>query len=175
MQEVWRPVVGYEGLYEVSDTGQVRAPAKWTRGKADSHYLRPPRPIRQSKHRYWSVCLYRGGKKRTALVHLLVLEAFVGPRPSDKHVACHGEKGVDDNSVLNLRWDTQQANLADRHRDGTMTQGSAHGRAVLSEEQVRLIRRRVSQGEAQARVAKDFGVSASLVWRVVHNLLWTHV
>jgi hypothetical protein len=174
MQELWRPVVGYEGLYEVSDLGNVRAPAKWTVGKAGSSYLRPARGLSKAKHRYWSVCLYKNGRKRTHAVHCLVLEAFVGGRPKG-HVACHGPAGVDDNSVQNLRWDTQVSNLADRHRDGTMLRGSTHGMALLTEVDVLQIRQRLDAGEVQRKVAAEYCVTPSLIWRIHKKLLWKHV
>lgn len=175
MQEVWRSVVGYEGLYEVSDQGGVRAPAKWTKSKGESCYLRKPRILLQSKHRYWSVCLYRDAVKRTRLVHQLVVEAFIGPKPFANAVVCHGPGGVDDNSLTNLRYGTQTENLADREAMATVPRGESHGRAVLTAEQVLFIRTEMSRGVSSAVLAKQLGVSRELPWKIHKRLLWKHL
>jgi len=100
--EGWLPVVGYEGEYEVSDFGRVRSLKTGTMMK--------PLP---SKGGYVQVCLRTLGVAKWHLIHKLVLEAFVGPRP-DGMEACHSpdSKG-DNNSLGNLRWDTKVANLAE--------------------------------------------------------------
>lgn len=171
MQEVWRPVAGYEGLYEVSSLGRVRACtlSKHRRKTSKS------RLMKASKHRYWSVCLRKNGRKKTLLVHKLVAEAFLGARPHNL-VICHGPGGVDDNSVTNLRYDTQAGNLADRAQDGTHRQrGSSHTRAKLNEEQVLQIRKLLRGGATQTELALQFGVSNSLIWRIDKRLLWAHI
>lgn len=175
MNEVWRPVVGYEGLYEVSDLGRVRAPDKLTTTKGAGNYLRPGRLIAQSKGRYLSVCLYRQGRKRTKLVHLLVADAFLGPRPSRHYVVCHGLGGPHDNRVSNLRYDTHTNNLADRETSGTVPRGESHGRAVLTAEQVLFIRSEMSKGASGAALAREFGVSPGLAWKIHKKLLWKHL
>lgn len=175
MQEVWRPVVGYEGLYEVSDLGRVRAPDKVTLTKGAGSYLRRGRLIAQSKGRYLSVCLYKQGRKSTKLVHLLVAEAFLGPRPSPHYVVCHGPGGQHDNSVCNLRYDTHTNNLADREACGTVPRGESHGRAVLTVEQVVLIRSEMGKGASSAALAKELGVSPDLPWKIHKRLLWKHL
>ena len=175
MNEVWKPVVGYEGLYEVSDRGGVRAPDKVTLTKGGGSYLRPGRTIAQSKGRYLSVCLYKNGRKRTKLVHQLVAEAFLGPRPSSCSVVCHGRAGQYDNSVGNLRYDSQAKNLADREVVGSVPRGESHGMAVLTTDQVLFIRSEMSKGASGAALARELGVSADLPWKIHRRLLWKHL
>ena len=71
-------------------------------------------------------------------VHVLVLEAFIGPRPP-KYQACHNNGDTTDNRLQNLRWDTVSNNHMDKHRHGTMQIGSKHSKAKLTETQVWLI------------------------------------
>jgi hypothetical protein len=175
MQELWRPVVGYEGLYEVSDKGAVRSVDRMKRGLKDSRYFVKGRVLRQSFYRYWAVTLYKDGRGRTQLVHKLVLEAFVGPRPRGNTVACHGPLGPEVNTLENLRWDTQVSNLADRRKDGTMLHGSRHGMARLSEQDVLDIRKALADGVSQRALGRLYGVTSSLIWRIHHRLLWTHI
>lgn len=109
----WRPVVGYEGAYEVSDAGQVRSIARRdTRGA-----YRPGRLLAQStKERgHLAVSLWWGNRRRLIGVHRLVLEAFTGPCP-DGMEACHYDGDAKNNHLSNLRWDTRVANAADTRR-----------------------------------------------------------
>ncbi len=106
--EEWRPVVGYEGLYEVSDTGRVRS-------------LRANKIMRLQHHQqfgYKILTLSGHGKRITKLIHVMVLTTFVGPRP-DGLVACHNDGNPANNTLANLRWDTQSSNLLDAVRQGT--------------------------------------------------------
>jgi hypothetical protein len=104
MHEEWRPVHGWEGLYEVSGTGQVRSlPRKTVRGvrggKVMNWYVR-------GLDGYPEVRLYRDGTMLRRFVHHLVLEAFIRPRPHG-YEAKHGAGGKLDCSVGNLEWRRQ--------------------------------------------------------------------
>ncbi|WP_418888451.1 NUMOD4 motif-containing HNH endonuclease [Mycolicibacterium neoaurum] len=119
MTTKWLPVVGWEGSYEVSDDGDVRS---IDREVTDGNRTRTfrGRQLRAAStprgHRY--VTLSREGRTKTRLVHHLVLEAFVGPRPPG-HEACHGNGLPEDNRRRNLRWDTRSSNVRDSVRHGT--------------------------------------------------------
>ncbi len=74
---------------------------------------------------YRSVCLSRGGKRKNFYVHEIVLSAFVGARPGEKHQALHGNDDRSDNRLSNLRWGTVQENADDRERAGHVHRGAA--------------------------------------------------
>jgi hypothetical protein len=124
--EMWLPVVGFEGIYEVSDTGKVRSLDRMiqrTRGRAffrKGILLR--QQIRFGRH---LVCLRKPpmGSSRVAFVHTLVLEAFVGPRPAGMQ-CCHYDDNPSNNNLANLRWDTDSANKFDSVRNGTHPKAS---------------------------------------------------
>lgn len=63
------------------------------------------------------VNLANGGERKICRVHVLVLEAFVGPRP-DGLQGCHWNDIKTDNRLENLRWDTASANMHDKVRNG---------------------------------------------------------
>jgi len=116
MSEHWRPVVGHEGRYKVSDLGRVRSVDRIdSRGnRAWGRVLAPD--VTASGHLRVALCV--DGKARRHFVHRLVLAAFVGPRP-DGMEACHNDGDPKNNVVGNLRWDTKSANARDRRRHGT--------------------------------------------------------
>lgn len=114
--EEWRPVVGFEGIYEVSNLGGVRG---LPRIDAQGHYrrLRVFKPSRMDTWGHLGVKLRRNGVARSFYVHRLVLEAFVGPCPAGME-ACHWNDIPSDNRLSNLRWGTASDNRFDRVRNG---------------------------------------------------------
>lgn len=119
--ENWKPVPGYEGRYEVSDQGRVRSLDRMGRAGMHASRIYRGKLLRQSSGDYGrrTVSLHSGteaGRSRT--VHALVLEAFVGPRPEGAE-ACHGDGDASNNHLDNLRWDTHEANEADKKSHGT--------------------------------------------------------
>lgn len=167
MQEVWRPVVGYEGLYEVSDLGVVRS-VTYVRKYRNSRRI--GRVIRHAvNHRgYIVVRLCRDAVERSLMVHRLVLESFVGVRP-DGLECRHFDGDKTNNALLNLSWGTSKENTADRIRHGTLSHGERSGRAVISDAVACEIKRRVTAGEKCARVAREYGVSRGLVSHIKHG------
>ena len=118
--ENWKPVVGFEGAYEVSDRGRVFSLPRRTRHWRGGTVARGGKMLALAvgEAGYPLVSLGRDGRISQHLVHRLVLEAFVGPCP--KGMECCHEDGVRTNNRLsNLRWDTRKANHADAIRHGT--------------------------------------------------------
>ena len=120
----WRAVVGYEGLYEVSDSGAVRSLDRIKRNRWGD-YTQRGRILKAAttKDGYPIVALMRDGELKSHRVHVLVLAAFVGPRP-DGLQACHFDGDPSNNRIENLRWDTGSANTLDKIRHGTHTQAA---------------------------------------------------
>lgn len=118
--EEWRPVVGYEGAYEVSDMGRVRSldrpiPHGRYPGKTRIMRGRVLRPALSAG--YPHVNLSVSGVGRAAKIHWLVAAAFIGPRP-DGALVCHRNGDSTDNRVENLRYGTYSENLNDMIRHG---------------------------------------------------------
>lgn len=116
--EEWRPVVGYEGAYEVSDLGRVRSLDREVYagpGRTRRHVGRIL-AIHEDDH-YSKVRLKLDGHGETVNVHALVARAFIGPCPSGLEV-CHNNGQHHDNRLANLRYDTHSANQLDSVRLG---------------------------------------------------------
>jgi hypothetical protein len=118
--EQWLPVRGWEGLYEVSDQGQVRSLDRWVVKRNGQRQVIAGRikSLPKLKLGYPVVHLAKDGQTTTRTVHTVVLNTFVGPRPAG-HVACHNDGDPSNNRLANLRWDTQSNNLLDAIRHGT--------------------------------------------------------
>lgn len=118
MTENWRPVVGYEGMYSVSDQGRVRSESRTvlTTLGPRRYQGKDLKPYRLKNHRVVTLS-DRKTQRRKWLVHRLVLEAFVGPCPSGLE-GCHRNDTGYDNRLSNLYWGTASDNMTDRVRNG---------------------------------------------------------
>jgi hypothetical protein len=124
--EQWKPVLGYEGLYEVSDQGRIKSlPGKRWNGQGmhlfKGRILRP-----QSKSRYKHVALSNNGIVCFIKIHQLVAEAFLPPCPGiqGRRQGCYHIDHINndsyDNRAVNLQWLTHYENTykkACRKRD----------------------------------------------------------
>lgn len=156
------PVLGFP-KYEVDDAGQVHGPRK--------------SPLRQNPvgSGYLSVGLYADGRpEKTRLVHHLVLEAFVGPRP-DGHEASHVNGDVLDNRLENLVWETKQENMDRKVAHGRIPRGEGHFNASLTEDLVRELRLLREAGASYAELGRRFGVSRYSVRQACVRKTWNHV
>lgn len=113
MQEIWKPVVGYEGIYEITNTGKVYSlPKKWigAKGCIRSHngkYL----SVQKSTAGYFRVLLSKDGISKTREIHQLVAEAFLNHTPCGyKLVVDHIDNDKTNNKVCNLQLITQREN-----------------------------------------------------------------
>jgi hypothetical protein len=178
MSERWLPVVGYEGLYEVSDMGRVRGverlvwnkggrAARWQRVRAvvKSPWMGGPYPI---------IRLCKDGKKFTVPVHRLVAEAFLGP-PPEGHEVCHCEGVAIGDMVSNLYWGTRKQNMEDGVRHGTSRRGVRNPHAKLTPENVEIIRQQRAAGVKLAVIAAQFNVSAGAASLAARRITWGYI
>lgn len=175
-QEQWKPVVDYEGVYEVSDQGRVRSVDRWVvdrLGKARLCKGRVLRPALNGRG-YLIVALWKNGKGKTAQVHRLVAKTFLGPCPSEK-IVCHGRGGRLDNRLENLSYGIpSQNNKEDRRRDGTANIGEAHPRAKITEA-IAIEILNLKGKMLQADIAKRFGISQQTVSAIQAGRQWPHL
>lgn len=169
--EQWRPVVGYEGRYEVSDQGRVRS-LRFTNRRAD--FIREvPLILAETGNLngYLRVSLRKEGRASHRMVHHLVLDAFVGSR--DPGCECRHLDGSRTNNRLdNLAWGTKHENAADRDRHGTTPRGEKVGSAKLTEDQVKAI---LADRRLLAEVAADYGVTFAAISAIRHRKTWAHI
>jgi len=103
-REIWLPVEGYEGIYEISDFGRVRSLNYKLTG--ETRILR----LRKNKDGYLQVDLRKDGKKKTFKVHRLVALAFV-PNMFGLNEVNHINEDKTDNREENLMWCDSKENI----------------------------------------------------------------
>ena len=117
--ENWKPVVGYEGLYEVSDQGRVKAIPHEVPAKGSGTQMTKGGVMSFTRHKagYYQVHLRKDGKRQKKLVHRLVLMAFSG-LPESEQEGRHLNDIKTDNRLENLRWGSRSENIMDRQKNG---------------------------------------------------------
>lgn len=118
--ENFRPVVGFEEQYEVSDAGHVYGVARVAihSNGFRQRIARAERKIVMSNRNRATVNLCRDGRYTMKQVHHMVLEAFVGPCPVEGWYGCHRDDDPTNNALDNLYWGTPSENTEDCLRNG---------------------------------------------------------
>lgn len=160
MEEIWKDIPGYEGLYQASTEGRIRSvdrvqSLKSKYGKPWSRplpgRLKTPTPG-NSAIPYLKVWLYDGNRgKKTYLVHRLIALTFHGECPEGQEVR-HLDNNYLNNRAENLAYGTHLENTEDTIR----AERHAHR---LTPKKVREIRKRIADGESNCSICKAYGVS----------------
>lgn len=150
-REAWRPVIGYERLYSVSDRGRVRS-------------KRSGRIVGSKSGKYRMVWLIDGARRKHPKVRTVVAEAFHGPRPAGR-VIRHLDGNELNNRADNLAYGTIAENRDDDLRHGVY-------RSKLDPPKVRDIRRRAATGARKSALAAEFGVCLTTIYNIVNRVSW---
>lgn len=175
-KQVWRDIPDYEGLYQVSDKGNVRSI------KTSDIKGRLLRPIELSQHPntqgYYSVVLTKDRKRTTWTVHRLVALTFMPDGVNEQVNHLNGRKK--DNRLSNLEWCTQGQNLSHASRTGLFNtaRGERAGHSKLTDDLVNWLR------VVYIKQDKEFGVmglsrklklSPSVISEAIRGVSWSHV
>lgn len=166
----WKQINGFPKYY-ISDNGEIYGPGKNKKGALIKPFL--------NKRGYQRVVLFNGSKKQIFTLSRLVLEAFVGPAPSDKHHAAHSDGNIKNNALSNLRWASPVENERDKRKHGTHGLGERNSFAKLTEQdviQIRKLFKKKNQTSSNAQELADrFGVDKTNIFAIVRYKSWRHV
>ena len=112
MEEIWKDIAGFEGLYQVSNMGNVKSLER-TVCDNRGYYRTVPERIRKPRNTgkgYLAVNLYKDGKAKNYKIHRLVAQAFL-PNPYNLPEVNHIDEDKYNNCVENLEWCTSQYNI----------------------------------------------------------------
>lgn len=181
MEEIWKDVVGYEGLYQVSSLGRIKALAKLTyHNKAKCNVLRKERMFRQifiDRWGYKRIGLTDINKKHKGwLAHRVVAMAF-HPNPENKGDVNHKNGIKTDNRAENLEWATRSENCIHSFTIGLQdNKGQKHPMHKLTSAQVLEIRAKYKPYVYERKqLAKEYGVDWTTIKDIVNNKTWMHL
>lgn len=169
MEEIWKNVIGYENIYQVSNLFNVKKISGLKQG-----ILKP----QINKNGYFRIGLTKNNKRKQCLVHILVLESFVGPKPFPKAVCRHLDGNSSSKNILNLKWGTAKENTKDSIKHGTKyipntLKGSKHPMAKLNDWKLRVIRRLLEDGCLTHReIAEIFEVKRECITKINNGIRW---
>lgn len=136
-KEYWKPVVGYEGLYEVSNWGRVKSFDTYRKGKNGSVRLCKGRILKPktNKDGYLHVVLCKNGKRKTCLVHRITAEAFLEIPEELKHLkgtrylqVNHKDENKLNNNTENLEWCSAKYNSNFGTRNEKVAEKNTNGK-----------------------------------------------
>lgn len=169
----WRPVPGWEGLYETSCEGAVRSLGRWCGARNGRRAWRKGRELKlvAKDERYLAVTLANGAERKQVFVHDVVAAAFIGPKPKGAQVR-HLNDDRSDNRAVNLAYGSAAENSDDMARNGRRPRGEAHGMARLRADDVLAIR--ASRLRAK-EVAAQYGIDPAHVHAIKSKRVWKHL
>ena len=175
-EEVWKDIYGYEGAYQVSSFGRIKALPRNIPGAYKNREF-----IKKTTHDtygYPIVSLSKNGKSKTFTIHRLVAKAFIpNPNPNRLKEVNHKDENKDNNHTENLEWCTTQYNLTYGHRLDC-AKGERNKLHKLTEEQIKEIRQTYIKGNLQygsSALGKKYGVSHTAIRFIVRNKTWKHI
>ena len=122
--ENWKDIQGYEGLYQVSDQGKVKALERTITNKRGLPQRYPEKLLRfdvsdMGNSKYYRVTLCKDHKTKRFLVHRLVAQAFI-PNPHNKEFVNHIDNNGEHNWSSNLEWCTHSENMIHAQAQGRL-------------------------------------------------------
>ena len=155
--EIWKPIVGYENLYEVSNIGAIKR-LKSTQGHKKGQLLSPVLCTG-----YLRVGLTKNKNIKNKYVHRLVLEAFTEHIP--RGMECNHKNGIRaDNRIENLEWVTRSYNSW--HKCNILKfkiKRKRNGRAKFKQKDVNEILKLSQEGYSSKDLAKKFKVNVKTI------------
>lgn len=165
--EIWKDVVGFEGLYQVSNRAKVKSLFRW-RG-SDSRIL----VQNISKTGYYVVTLFRPGFNRVYKVHRLVAEAFID-NPENKRTVNHIDGNKLNNSLGNLEWATDLENIRHGFANNLIVTcvGEKQSATKLKPDEVTAIYNSLLP---RRELSKKYNISYTAICNIKNGETWSHL
>lgn len=181
MEEIWKDIPGYEGLYQVSTLGKIKSlPKKWIVRNGGTHITKEfirNGEIGRGGYLYINLC--KRSKPKTFLIHRIIAQTFIfnlGNKPCINHK--DGNKL--NNNVENLEWCTYSENHKHAYKLRLMNrEGERHHLHKLTEIQVmeikKIMKNKNNERGIWAKIAKKFNVHPMTISGIVCGRNWRHI
>jgi hypothetical protein len=183
--EVWKDIQDYEGVYQVSNFGNVKSLDRIVNKPNGVSYMRKGKLCKQSKSNlgYMTVGFTVNNVKVNKYVHRLVAESFItniNNYPQVNHIDCNKTN----NRMYNLEWCTNSQNHIHASKNGlnklhlhrVVYSGEKNGRSLLTKEQVLEIKQKYIPYKYSAKkLSKEYNVSESCITHILNNTSWKEI
>lgn len=165
--EIWKPIKGFEGIYEISNLGNLRSCDRMVKHYIEGFtrkYKGQSKKSRLGKDGYLRCTLKNDGKIYHCRLHRLVAEAFIDKNDSFE-VVNHINGNKIDNRVANLEWCTISENTIHAVKNRLI-------KTKLTDEEALLI---YNSKLSNRKLAKQYNIDSTIVWRIKNQLAYKHL
>lgn len=179
MTEEWKSIIGFEH-YMISSLGRVKS---LDRSIIDKKGIRQryKGKIRKNvffsqRRGYYAIIINNGGKQKRFLIHRLMALHFI-PNPDNKPCVNHKDGNGMNNRLDNLEWVTVKENSEHAFRNGLMDSiiGSNQHNSKLTEKDIPVIRKMISEGKSCLEIAKTYKVRSTAISKIKRSITWKRV
>lgn len=181
MDEIWKDIEGYEGLYKVSNLGNILST------NFNKQNISKNLKLHLCKFGYVKIDLQTPTKKKKSLfVHRLVAEAFI-PNTNNYREINHIDGNKTNNMINNLEWITRSKNVKHAYdtglkqawhkgKRGVLPNGSNKPQSKLTETDIlKIIELYLNGGYTFHKLAYEFGVGKTIIGDIIKGKAWTYV
>lgn len=178
MSEIWKDIIGYEGMYQISNLGRVKSLSRVIQKKSGSTGISKEKIMASADNQgYRIIYLHKDAQKEKFTIHRLVATAFIC-NTENKTDINHINGIKSDNSIYNLEWVTKSENTLHAYRTGLKKslKGSDNPMSKLTEVNVIDIKFKYRNGGHSYRTLSVlYNVDKALIARIIKGISWPHV
>lgn len=174
--EIWKDIQGFEGVYQVSNKGNVRSLERVVMRRNQKPMRIKERILKtcSNSHGYETAVFQNGPRTKPIAMHRLVAIAFL-PLVDGKEYVNHIDGNKQNNHISNLEWVTRSENMKHAFAIGLLSHvGEKHNQSKLSESQVLEIRKMRGEKTA-AEICKTHDVKRSAIYHIWNRRAWKHL
>jgi hypothetical protein len=169
--ELFKDIPGYEGRYQVSNLGRIKVHREKQKYKPMLCSIRATNSLSNG---YKNITLGFKSRKKTFLIHRIVMLAFYGP-PGGGMVVNHKDGIKYNNNLKNLEYITQKENIAHARENGKIPRGEQHYFSKFSEKDIIKVKKLIADGLTQKEVAHLFNVRQPTIHKIITGKTWSHL
>ena len=182
MKEVWKDIIGWEGIFKISNKGRARSvdrivyfPHIYCSDEISRHITGRILKLISTVRGYSEIRARLHGKNVHIPIHVSVLEAFICPRPEG--LETNHKNGIKtDNRVENLEWVTHKENTQHAFDIGLSSNRGIRGRNKLVDDDIYKIRKMLKEKKfTHKEIGEKFGVHCTTIGAIKCKKSWSHI